>query len=472
MIAASTPGLPRRLPRLLPLAAGLLLCLALNLLACFPGIPTADSDKQYAEALSGAYTDWHPPVMARLWSMLRLAGPGNGPLFTAHILVYWLGFGLLAFTLRRLERPRSAWAMLACGLLPPFSGLNAYLLKDIGLAVCLLAAFAVLFCYRAREKKLPLAPALLAGLLLAYGMLVRANGVFAGASLLLYWLRPSLFRQPGRGGAALALVAGLAIPASGFINHTLLKAEATHPVRSLEIFDLAGIAHDAHDASVFWPGPFTIELVDACYNPALWDRLGQQECHVFWDSPSPGQGRHWAAAILHHPLAYLEHRLRHFNAEMEFIAPRHSADEVVKRHVVYGDPLPAFTLTPLQQAGDYLAHNPLFSPAFFLVLGLCLLGLAWTLPGFPPVKTAVLCLLASALPYMGAYAIVGVASDVRYQYWPMMAIAVAGVLYCSLENPLRSTRPRQLRLVALILGLALMSITMAWQIEGNALNPG
>ncbi|WP_158295638.1 hypothetical protein [Crenalkalicoccus roseus] len=32
--------------------------------ACFPGVMRPDSFHQYEQAITGRYTDWHPPVMA------------------------------------------------------------------------------------------------------------------------------------------------------------------------------------------------------------------------------------------------------------------------------------------------------------------------------------------------------------------------------------------------------------------------
>jgi len=41
----------------------------LSLLLFWPGVALFDSVYQYRQALSGTYDDWHPPIMARLWSL-------------------------------------------------------------------------------------------------------------------------------------------------------------------------------------------------------------------------------------------------------------------------------------------------------------------------------------------------------------------------------------------------------------------
>ena len=37
----------------------------------WPGVPMYDTVSQYEQVVSGDVTDWHPPVMVRLWQLLR-----------------------------------------------------------------------------------------------------------------------------------------------------------------------------------------------------------------------------------------------------------------------------------------------------------------------------------------------------------------------------------------------------------------
>jgi hypothetical protein len=130
----------------------LLLVVALftvNALMHYPGTMNNDSINQYGQAVSGRYADWHPPVMAWLWSLLRLAGEGPGPLLLLHLAFYWLGFGLLADGLRRSDHPRLAVLMALAGAFPPFLYINATVAKDVGLVASWLAALGLIFWFRA-----------------------------------------------------------------------------------------------------------------------------------------------------------------------------------------------------------------------------------------------------------------------------------------------------------------------------------
>src|SRR5215467_3084969 len=160
------------------------LLFAANLLGGFPGVANDDSDSQYAQAVDHRFNDWHPPIMAWLWSIFRLLADGNGPMFCFHVACYWLGFGLIAVALSRAGRRLAAWGIIGVGLFPPFLMMNINILKDVGLAVTFLAAFAALFRYRVQERRTPAVVIVISSVLLCYGTLVRTNAVFGVVPLL------------------------------------------------------------------------------------------------------------------------------------------------------------------------------------------------------------------------------------------------------------------------------------------------
>ncbi|HWN50014.1 MAG TPA: hypothetical protein VNO18_09325, partial [Xanthobacteraceae bacterium] len=257
-----------------------------NLLGRFPGVPNDDSNSQYAQALDRHFNDWHPPVMAWLWSMFRLLADGDGPMFSFHIACYWLGFGLIAVALSRIGRPLAAWGIIGVGLFPPFLMMNINILKDVGLAVTFLAGFAAVFWYRIQDQKIPLVVVAISAVLLFYGTLVRNNAVFGVVPLLAYLIDPQWLGRPWRLLVFSTPAAMLLVPVSSLFNHSILNATPVGIIRSLEIFDMAGIAFYSGDMSVFGPGnSFTRQDVDSCYTPILWDTLSPWgECRFFLES--------------------------------------------------------------------------------------------------------------------------------------------------------------------------------------------
>src|SRR5436305_1334997 len=111
-------------PVMAALVAATLLCV-LMLAIWWPGVAMYDSVDQYGQALRGAYDDWHPPIMARLWSLFLLVWPGQAPMFVLQALLCWLGLGLIAAALARDRAPRAAAAVLVLGALPLFAGWQA-----------------------------------------------------------------------------------------------------------------------------------------------------------------------------------------------------------------------------------------------------------------------------------------------------------------------------------------------------------
>jgi hypothetical protein len=435
------------------------LLFAANLFVGFPGVANDDSDSQYAQAVDRHFNDWHPPIMAWLWSVFRLLADGNGPMFCFHVACYWLGFGLIAVALSRAGRPLAAWGIIGVGLFPPFLMMNFNILKDVGLAVTFLAAFAALFWYRIADRRAPAAVVAISIVLLVYGTLVRSNAVFGVVPLLAYLINPQWLGRPWRLLVFSAPVAMSIVPVSSLFNHNVLNASSVRIIRSLEIFDMTGIAFHSGDMSVFGPGnSFTRQDVESCYTPIQWDTLSPWgECRFFWNRlaisgdlrkveelapmdamearPNPDLTNHWVASIIAHPLAYARHRLAHFSSEIYFLAQSDHSN-VVAFGAPMGEAARDAAALPMQREPPYLMlYVVLQTPAFWLAIGACLLVLLAPANSVrrPAGLEAALALVMSGLLYTCAYLIVGVATDVRYQFWSMVATFTALVI--SLSGP-------------------------------------
>ncbi len=433
------------------------LLFAANLFGGFPGVANDDSNSQYAQAVDQRFNDWHPPIMAWLWSVFRLLADGNGPMFCFHVACYWLGFGLIAVALNRAGRPLAAWGIIGVGLFPPFLMMNINILKDVGLAVTFLTAFAALFWYRIADRRVPAVVVAISIVLLFYGTLVRSNAVFGVIPLLAYLINPQWLGRPWRVLVLSAPVAMLIVPVSGLFNHNVLNATPVGIIRSLEIFDMTGIAFYSGDVSVFGPGnSFTRQDVDGCYTPVQWDTLSPWgKCRFFWHRlavsrdlreveelapidamearPNPDLRNHWVASIIAHPLAYARHRLAHFSSEIYFPdQPDHS--DVAAFGALMGEEVGVASAPPVLREPPYLMlYDVLKMPAFWLAIGACLLVLLASadLRRRPAGREAALALVTSGLLYTCAYLVVGVATDLRYQFWSMVATFTALVISLS-----------------------------------------
>ena len=441
-----------------------LLLFGLNVLLHYPGTMSSDSNYQYEEVISGHVTDWHPPVMVWLWSLLRFFGDGPAPLLLLHLALYWCGFGLLADAVRRSGHPRTALLMALAGAFPPFIHINANVIKDVGMVSSWIAAFGLMYWFRVQDRRVPVLWGLVIAVLTAYGTLVRGNALFALGPFLLYALGPTSWLRSVRLMAAAVVIAVLAIPLTQQINRWLFNPVPTYPAHSLFLFDLAGIAAHERDPSLLEPrATLDVAGLKACYTPYWWDSFspwGRCSSSVNRADGSraglrEGLEKQWLTTIIEHPLAYAIHRLKHFNSSLLFAVPlKHNrlAPEYRSDDPAY-TPLEVTTERDIEL--DLLRKNPFVWPVTWLVWGAFLLAIASRLPPAATVFFARV-LIVSALGYSGAYLVIGVATDLRYHYWTLIAVLVATLLL--LPQLAQGLRDRSRPVLA---GLCAVALTVA-----------
>jgi hypothetical protein len=422
--------------------AGLWLVLA------WPGIALYDTLKQYGQMRSGAYDDWHPPVMARLWSMVDAAGlHGTAPLFVLQVALFFAGLGLFAAALPRLRA--GVWALAALALIIPADWQTA-VVKDAQMVAALTAATGIVGWYRLRSRPIPLLAVAGVAVLLAYALLVRANAVFAVVPLVCAWAHWGGLRRPIARAALLLAGAIAVLDVSPFVNHRLLGARASHVERVLPLYDLAGIAHFGGIPTL--PRLSAVRWREAeakdCYHADLWDAYGDaQQCGFVaeavgleGDRGAPVIGE-WARAVATHPLAYACHRLGHFNATMRWLVPFDQPNAAAPpdsqpNHLGLGrhrDPV----LDAVAAAVRVVVATPFGWPAVWLAASL---GLWWTAAATPrsPERDTALALVLSAALILLSFAVVSIASDLRYHLWAMVATTLGGLALAAADGVPRS----------------------------------
>jgi hypothetical protein len=429
--------------RLLPANASLapLLAAALFLvqtLSTLPGELTNDSREQLQQAISQHYADWHPPVMALVWSWLMRLGGTAGSLLALHQFLHWLGIGLIADGFHRIGRRREAWLVLAAGAFPIFLFYDRFVVKDVGMASALVAGTGMLVWFAVQNKRMPLWVILFSGLCLLYGALIRTNAVFAiGPLLLLYSVGGRRLGIP-KIIAWSIVTAVMAVPLSNLINHRLIGATPEYPIQSLQIFDLMGIAVYSADDRVMGANPPEMTEVQACYTSYWWDPVSPWgSCPELRrdlgytrdvDTTDPATivktAQLWWAAILDHPIAYLAHRVQYFNSSLYFIVPA-----LHFRYSKFTDLAPYGTriITQREIHLDYLKSNFLCWPVVWLWIGVGALALLRLSADAPATVLTARLLITSGLLFAGAYLLIGVATDLRYYYWSIMAILLGAI---------------------------------------------
>ncbi|PQA71714.1 hypothetical protein C3731_20725 [Brucella oryzae] len=382
--------------------------------AFFPGYIYSDVFDQYMQAVTSTYTDWHPPMLALMWRAQYLV-LGNGNWF------YSINFAVAAISLfvlvKRLPLYASVPVFLMVFFSPLFMGQLGFPAKDVVLSVLLLTIVALLSTIDNNRGALGGEWVLfLLIVTIAVALLSRTNAPFIVAPIIVYLTMG--WRLSIRSVISAALITLIAIGVSGPINHNIFRATELRPVTSLQIFDLGGISY--FTGRNHFPGPWTAkertEIEDDCYNPLSWDNYAWGECgFVNQKARKQNLTTAWVQAIYENPVAYIKHRIMYFNEFLRFVG-----DFDAFRYVSWTEPGYQNQKFP----GDYTIHKsyvelmgahprqPWHLPYIWLALSAGLLIVS------APCRNAdaklINCLSFASLAYIGAYLLVGVASDFRY----------------------------------------------------------
>lgn len=435
------PPLPDR--GLAALLGGLMaLAAALTALAYWPGLMTWDAARQYGQALSADFDDWHPPAMEWVWRQLIPLHDGLPPMLILQLALYWGGFALLAgwalSEAAREGRRALAAGLAACGLLPLAMALMGAVLKDCLMAGALISTSG-LYLWSLRDAP-PWRPWLLRGLailLLLFSATLRFNAFTATVPLFVALLPATWWRGPVR--LALCSIVATALMLSAMpIANRLIGAKPSGVELSLIIFDLGGITeHSGVNAFPDMGVADAVAVNHRFYSPVKWDP------YSFWVDPVCPLGfdpfkavveqrkikpyHFWVGAILAHPIAYAEHRLAHFNINTRFLVH----DEIERPVQVESAPndwgykvTPSPLLSAIDTVAVVSAHTPFGWPISWIMVALGILLLAPALPS----RRLIVPIALSALLYGLGYGVFSVAAELRYHLWTMLAALIAAVL--------------------------------------------
>jgi len=409
---------------LLLLAAGY----ALTILVFQPGYMTVDARYVYDDGKAFTLNDWQSPVMAVLWRLIDPIAPGAWSMFLLIATLYWLGFGLLALTLAR-RNPLLGAAVPLAALAPPAFFFVGMIWRDVlfGVAWLVAATLTLTVAEASPRRRLPVQA--LALVLIAFGVLLRPNAIFAAPVLATYvawparfdWKRAALLLLPG------ALVFYALVPA---VYYGLLDAKRVNPLHQIFVYDLGGITYFSGENQfpVAWSAAETTMLTSTCYDPVRWDgywhtppcpfvmhRLERPDDVIFG---TPRLVAAWRHAVVSHSLAYLEHRasfMWNFLARPNLVLP----------YLDWEGPQATYGgnryFRPLLALHGVLERSLLFRPGLWLLLATAVGVAAWRARARPTGAFAV-GVSASAVVYVMTFFAVGVASDFRYAYWCVLAV--------------------------------------------------
>jgi len=400
----------------------------------WPGFMSYDSVKQLVQARSGELGNWHPPLMAWLWSVMDsiVAGP-------ALMLVLQTGLfvsGLYA-VLRRYAAPmRAAVVAAIVFLFPPVFAPMSVIWKDSLMA-------AVLLCAVAGVASARRAPQVLGwiGLVMAAALRHNAPVVIVPITAMIVPFAPSWPTWRRR-----ALGAGLGVAASiaGVVVSARLTRVDEHPFANMIAMPdvaaviAAGPMTDADARALLGDVKLAVaedvqgRLRALHAEDTDWQPLSVGEARVFEMATSDAQAsalvRAWLRAIVEHPGAFLAHRWHLWlkvlgwtdRRPIPYVTPVSENRDVI---AVAGE---ARSYSGFQRAVGRLllrfSRNIVFWPMLYFVLGIGLLVLLWR----DPLQRG---LLLGALGYEVAlfFASPG-GQEHRYSHWMITCVVIAAAV--------------------------------------------
>jgi hypothetical protein len=410
----------------------------------YPGFMSSDALDQFAQGMAGRYSDWHPPIMAALWSLYDRVWIGPQPMLLFQLVFYWLAAGFMVASLPAATTRLMRWCVVALLVSPVMLNFVGVIAKDAQLMAAW--AFVAATCYfiRTRGDEPNVATKTALVVLLLYGALLRQNATLVAGPLALY----VLIGRPFMGSIVKTLATYLAIAllclGLSTLFNRLVHAEHTTVLRSLFMFDMAGVTvRTGENAFPFPVSESEMQRLDACYlGGRTHDKFVWGDCsfiHERSEAPGFDDGviiRDWLGMIARHPAAYLAHRFAHFSIfsglrtlqpawafwvdgsapnELGFDTHRHPLFYAMKFYVY------AAVATPLLRVGFW------FMAAGFLLWLSCRRDVS---PGARDFATMA---AITSLLYLLTYLPFGVAPDFRYAY---PAIMLTSFGFCALIEPL------------------------------------
>lgn len=427
-----------------------------------PGHLSFDSIAQLHEGRFHVRVSWAPAMYAWLLGFFDRIVPGTGLYLTASAALLFASL----MSLRSL-RPATSWfaPAVALGLVlsPLVLVYQGIVWKDVLLANLVIAAFACL-AHAAngwRDRRLRFLLVAPAVLMLAIGALIRQNGVVMVpmAALVLSWTaRREGWRQALTWGGAFLFVCLLTIKILG----AAVEPEGDDPdvslnrgVRIVQHYDIIGAVKHNPDIplgrlAAARPSAEALIRRDlvSVYSPERVDTIARApRSKELWLLPDDAVMAQWLEIIVHHPGAYLAHRLDVFR----WLMVPWIQERCVPVHVGVAGPADRAAQLQLVQEverSDQQLHNyatwfyytPVYSHLAYVLLAVGVLLL--TLLRRDPADYVIAGLMAGVLGFTATFLVISLACDYRYLYLLDMA-AMAGLFYLAVDPPF--LKPRRFR---------------------------
>lgn len=416
------------------------ICLVLftiSLVAYYPGFISLDTIHQYKQAVTHEYSDWHPPVMARFWSVFLYVLKGTWSMLLLQLGLFWCA----AYHLLAISRK---WDWYVAVIIFLFLGSTqnyvAYIIKDAQMALSWLFSASVMLLAIAEDRKLTKNEAIITAIFLSYGALVRINALPGFLPLAFMWsalyIREDKFIKHLR---TIGIYTVVIIAVNAVMNIGVIKM---HPENKLYMHDLSGIkAKGKNDVFPAWMHKhkkFDTAYITAKYHPASFDNIWWNEDTVFAfqglaDEGSKKLCKAWLNGIAKYPGTYLANRAEGF---AYYLHIRKRDDSYMNyfpwvHHNDYGFTyddnafFPKLFIIPVNRQKEL----PYMYPMFWVVVNILLFPLAKLIKNRQARRLYIALALSSLLYLLPQFFIFQADGDFRYFYWNCLACSVCILMF-------------------------------------------
>lgn len=293
----------------------------ISLMAFWPGVVSPDAKNQYAAAISGVYTDHHPPLMSFVWRYLAKIYPGPGPMLLLHLSMLYLAAAIFIYIFRN---SKFKWWYAVYPIIPNMLAYTSLIVKDAGFTYCYLLAGAILALLMVqrdnRYKSLLLITTII---LLFYGTAVK----FQAQYLLVFFTIGIVYCLENYKLNWRTLVRGVGLNfaillAIMWVNAYLVpKTQKSNSWQLVKLYDLSALSvalnKPLYPGFVLKQANFNFEKIKQQFNAQEVDPLVFPKDSLLKGSNDPYLQtqllKYWWEMLQEHPLTYLKIRLKLFS---------------------------------------------------------------------------------------------------------------------------------------------------------------
>lgn len=428
-------------------AAGIL---ALLVIIFYPGYMSPDSISHLEQATGVTHlTDWHPPVMTRLWGLLiGVTGHISSMLIFQLVLLVAAMFMLSILVYRHTRNRAWALSVYVIVLLPNIMNIAGVIWKDVQMAFSLTLAILLIWFIITSKKSLGRIAMCgivgLALLLILYAGILRHNALFAVLPIL--FVLPSLLtKRPHVWSGLASVIIGLVVTigATIVINQ---PSEKTHPITAVQLDDIVHVANLDGEHHGRWSmykkihGTCRDKTKDIMNSYIICTTASQREA---LKNEHQGVFNDWLSTIIRHPIRYASYRLATFSI---FLFPQPERMYIfqpgIEQNQVGAAVKNEYAISGLAAyvKGGAQANIPLiFQPWLYLAVLVFIYYKSGRIREQVQ-RHFIRAVALSGLIYIVAYVPMAVAVDYRYMYWSVFATMVSGLFTIILSQPKKEGR--------------------------------